>query len=97
MNSTRPKPITLEGRTFPSQSAAARHYGVDTSTIHRWAFMRFDKPPAPKRDPKPVRIEGIFYPSIREAARQLPISYSAIRNRLNSPRWPTYQYEEPHQ
>jgi len=43
---------------------------------------------------KSVSIDGVVYPSINEAARSLNLNPGTIYNRINSPSFPTWKYEE---
>ncbi|HHW37027.1 MAG TPA: hypothetical protein GXX18_07300 [Bacillales bacterium] len=41
---------------------------------------------------KPVIIDNVQYPSASEASRQLGVATATVTNRINSSKFPTYQY-----
>lgn len=84
--------VEVQGRQFPSLSAAARHYGVNEGTAKSrlklgWAIEQIlDIAPKPKRSPPPnainVELEDIVYPSRASAAEAYGIELSAVEGRL---------------
>lgn len=75
----KPKPITINGVEYPSESAAmkALHFNIHS--------MRRERSATVKR--KPIVIDGVYYRSQAEAARALGVSRQAINQRpSNDPR-----------
>ncbi|OZS41604.1 hypothetical protein ASV53_22850 [Photobacterium sanguinicancri] len=82
----------VDGRTFKSRSAAARHYGLEPKLVNErmtkrgWTLSQAlelePRPTAPYR--KGVVIDGIKYSSMREAARKLGVAQSTLMNRIKA-------------
>ena len=82
-------PIDVEGVTYPTFAAAAKHYGVNPQRTY--AIYRKIAFPTPdqivecltrKGSNKPITVEGIEYPSILAASQKYGVAYSVIRDRL---------------
>jgi len=73
-----PRACTIDGVTYPSQTAAAAALGLTRQRIHQLATQ---VPAGPRRQPSPVpvTIDDVVYPSVAEAAKSLGVSYWAAR------------------
>lgn len=83
--STKPQPVEINGKAYPSKSAAARAIGVSDRTLSdrlkkRLTVDELTKPAATKATP--VEIEGQTYPSMAAAGRELGIQSDLLRARL---------------
>jgi hypothetical protein len=84
--------VTVEGKGFPSRTAAARHYGIDPKLVNervtknKWtieqALELVESESAPYS--KIVVIGGVEFSSIREAAKHFDIKQSTLMNRIKS-------------
>ena len=75
---TKPKPVTIEGVTYPSQNAAARAYGVSESSIRK-RIKKNDLQRIGKRYTVSIcSDDGRVFPSARYAAFALSVSYQYI-------------------
>ncbi|CAK2091584.1 hypothetical protein VCRA2123O444_440016 [Vibrio crassostreae] len=84
--------MTVEGLTFSSRSAAARHYGLNPKLVNErvtkfgWILEKALEleahPTTPYR--KKVVIDGTEYSSMRQAARELGVAQSTLMNRIKS-------------
>lgn len=77
-----PKPVTIRGVTYESQSAAARALGVYVraiqSAIERGTLATVGLNMNRRNNGVKVSIDGVLYPSIAEASRQTGISYDTL-------------------
>ena len=81
----------VDGRTFGSRAAAAKHYGVTTQKIcsrmvRGWTFRQalgVDKRKPCKSAPKTIRINGHVFPSFVEAAKHFGLDPETTRARVN--------------
>lgn len=86
------KTLTIEGLTFTSRTAAARHYGLNPKLVNEritkfgWTLEQaLELEPRPKGDyRKKVVIEGTEYSSMRQAARELGVAQSTLMNRIKA-------------
>ena len=86
------KTLTVEGLTFTSRTAAARHYGLNPKLVNErvtkfgWtldqALELEARPTTPYR--KKVVIDGTEYSSMRQAARELGVAQSTLMNRIKA-------------
>ncbi|EDL51442.1 bacteriophage f237 ORF8 [Vibrio mediterranei AK1] len=84
--------LTVEGLTFTSRTAAARHYGLNPKLVNErvtkfgWtldqALELEARPTTPYR--KKVVIDGTEYPSMRQAAKELGVAQSTLMNRIKA-------------
>ena len=84
--------LTVEGLTFTSRTAAARHYGLNPKLVNErvtkfgWtldqALELEARPTTPYR--KKVVIDGTEYSSMRQAARELGVAQSTLMNRIKA-------------
>lgn len=76
----RPKPITIDGVTYASQSAAARAFGVNPVTVSKRVKRGAVGAPQHRTPGRPISIDnGAVLGSIYAAARALQVKPSAIR------------------
>lgn len=86
------KALTVEGLTFTSRTAAARHYGLTPKLVNErvtkfgWTLEQaLELEARPKGDyRKKVVIDGTEYSSMRQAARELGVAQSTLMNRIKS-------------
>ncbi|HCM1364769.1 TPA: hypothetical protein N2903_004072 [Vibrio parahaemolyticus] len=86
------KTLTVEGLTFTSRTAAARHYGLNPKLVNErvtkfgWTLEQaLELEARPKGDyRKKVVIDGIEYSSMRQAARELGVAQSTLMNRIKA-------------
>ncbi|WP_412515004.1 hypothetical protein [Vibrio cyclitrophicus] len=86
------KTLTVEGLTFPSRTAAARHYGLNPKLVNErvtkfgWTLEQaLELEARPKGDyRKKVVIDGTEYSSMRQAAKELGVAQSTLMNRIKS-------------
>ncbi|CAH6969172.1 hypothetical protein FB440_115151 [Vibrio crassostreae] len=84
--------LTVEGLTFTSRTAAARHYGLNPKLVNEriskfgWTLEQaLELEARPKGDyRKKVVIDGIEYSSMRQAAKELGVAQSTLMNRIKS-------------
>ncbi|HCH1198516.1 TPA: hypothetical protein NKQ06_003996 [Vibrio parahaemolyticus] len=84
--------LTVEGLTFTSRTAAARHYGLNPKLVNEritkfgWTLEQaLELEARPKGDyRKKVVIEGSEYSSMRQAARELGVAQSTLMNRIKA-------------
>lgn len=86
------KILIVEGLTFTSRTAAARHYGLNPKLVNErvtkfgWtldqALELEARPTTPYR--KKVVIDGTEYPSMRQAAKELGVAQSTLMNRIKA-------------
>ncbi|MEZ9479902.1 hypothetical protein AB4163_08970 [Vibrio splendidus] len=84
--------LTVEGLTFTSRTAAARHYGLNPKLVNErvtkfgWTLEQAleleARPTTPYR--KKVVIGGTEYPSMRQAAKELGVALSTLMNRIKA-------------
>lgn len=81
------RPVTIQGRKFPSLKAASRHFGVAPSTIHN-AIKRGTSDNIGKGTGKriTVTVEGKTYPSKTDACEALGWSFYRLQNYLSDQR-----------
>ncbi|CAK1803940.1 hypothetical protein VCRA2110O318_160006 [Vibrio crassostreae] len=78
--------LTIEGLTFTSRTAAARHYGLNPKLVNErvtkfgWTLEQAleleARPTTPYR--KKVVIGGTEYPSMRQAAKELGVALKLL-------------------
>jgi len=82
----------VDGRTFKSRSAAARHYGIESKLVNErvtkfgWSLAQAvgaESRPS-KAHSKPVEINGVKYKSVSEAARALGMAKTTLARKLKS-------------
>ena len=86
------KTLTVEGLTFTSRTAAARHYGLNPKLVNEritkfgWTLEQaLELEPRPKGDyRKKVVIDGTEYSSMRQAAKELGVAQSTLMNRIKA-------------
>ncbi|WP_241903418.1 hypothetical protein BCU99_13375 [Vibrio cyclitrophicus] len=86
------KTLTVEGLTFSSRTAAARHYGLNPKLVNErvtkfgWTLEQALELEARPTTPycKEVVIDGTEYPSMRQAARELGVAQSTQMNRIKA-------------
>ncbi|WP_157937862.1 hypothetical protein [Vibrio lentus] len=86
------KTLTVEGLTFTSRTAAARHYGLNPKLVNErvtkfgWTLEQsLELEARPKGNyRKKVVIDGTEYPSMRQAAKELGVAQSTLMNRIKS-------------
>ena len=86
------KTLTVEGLTFTSRTAAARHYGLNPKLVNErvtkfgWTLEQAleleARPTTPYR--KKVVIDGTEYSSMRQAAKELGVAQSTLMNRIKA-------------
>ncbi|MEZ8037603.1 hypothetical protein [Vibrio crassostreae] len=84
--------LTVEGLTFTSRTAAARHYGLNPKLVNErvtkfgWTLEQaLELEARPKGDyRKKVVIDGTEYPSMRQAAKELGVAQSTLMNRMKA-------------
>ncbi|HCH3266390.1 TPA: hypothetical protein NKU17_003963 [Vibrio parahaemolyticus] len=84
--------LTVEGLTFTSRTAAARHYGLNPKLVNEritkfgWTLEQaLELEARPKGDyRKTVVIESSEYSSMRQAARELGVAQSTLMNRIKA-------------
>ncbi|WP_159739610.1 hypothetical protein [Vibrio atypicus] len=84
------KTLTVEGLTFTSRTAAARHYGLNPKLVNErvtkfgWTLEQaLELEARPKGDyRKKVVIDGTEYSSMRQAAKELGVAQSTLMNRI---------------
>ncbi|WP_186175786.1 hypothetical protein [Vibrio jasicida] len=84
--------LTVEGLTFTSRTAAARHYGLNPKLVNEritkfgWTLEQaLELEARPKGDyRKKVVIDGTEYSSMRQAAKELGVAQSTLMNRIKS-------------
>ncbi|EKO4254343.1 hypothetical protein HYN73_15660 [Vibrio parahaemolyticus] len=84
--------LTVEGLTFTSRTAAARHYGLNPKLVNEritkfgWTLEQaLELEARPKGDyRKKVVIESSEYSSMRQAARELGVAQSTLMNRIKA-------------
>jgi hypothetical protein len=84
--------LTVEGLTFTSRTAAARHYGLNPKLVNErvtkfgWTLEQAleleARPTTPYR--KKVVIGGAEYSSMRQAAKELGVAQSTLMNRIKA-------------
>lgn len=95
--------ISVDGVVYESVTEAARITGVGKGTLfYRSGSSKFtnvflikdsdNKIRGKGAKPTPVIISGVIYESMDQAARSLGVSSPTIRNRINSDKWPGYQF-----
>lgn len=67
------RPVTWDGREFPSIAAAARYEGVSSTTMLQWLGLE----PQPAW-PDEVTIRGVTYPTVDAAAKAFNVQRAAI-------------------
>lgn len=78
------RPVTVEGRTFPSLSDAARAFGINPQTAgtrlqRGWPPERvFATPVSRQAPPIAVEVEGRKFPSLNAAARHYGLKVSVV-------------------
>jgi hypothetical protein len=84
-------PVTVEGITFISLNAAARHYGVEEYSVHqrmnRYGFsleeaIGIEYKQKQPRKTNPYEVDGQTFPNFADACRQYGLEDSAVRSRL---------------
>lgn len=86
------KTLTVEGLTFTSRTAAARHYGLNPKLVNErvtkfgWTLEQaLELEARPKGDyRKKVVIDGMEYSSMRQAAKELGVAQSTLMNRIKA-------------
>ncbi|CAK3968121.1 conserved hypothetical protein [Vibrio crassostreae] len=86
------KTLTVEGLTFSSRTADARHYGLNPKLVNErvtkfgWTLEQALELEARPTTPycKEVVIDGTEYPSMRQAARELGVAQSTQMNRIKA-------------
>lgn len=86
------KTLTVEGLTFTSRTAAARHYGLNPKLVNErvtkfgWTLEQaLELEARPKGDyRKKVVIDGTEYSSMRQAAKELGVAQSTLMNRIKA-------------
>ena len=81
----------VDGKTFRSRAAAAKHYGVTTQKVsHRmkrgWTFRQalgIDKRKPSKTAPKTIRINGQIFPSFVAAAKHFGLDPQTTQARVS--------------
>lgn len=77
-----PKPVTIRGVTYKSQSAAARALGVYVraiqSAIQCGTLDTVGLNPNRRNNGVKVFIDGVLYPSVAEAHRRTGVSYHTL-------------------
>lgn len=84
---TTPKPVTINGVTYPSQHAAARALGVTDAAIRK--RLKNGVPLSRKFAKYTVPVgtdDGRVFPSVTEAAHALSVSYAYIKRCLKDDR-----------
>ena len=84
--------VIVEGKEFPSRTAAARHYGIDPKLVNervtknKWTIEQALELVESESGPysKTLIIDGVEFPSMREAARHFGIKQSTLMNRIKS-------------
>lgn len=89
---TAPKTIRINGHTFPSLVAAAKHFGLDPQTVHArvakgWTLKEaLNLKPRKKKtvfhNSLPITVAGVEYPSIAAACRAYDQPISRVQMRL---------------
>jgi hypothetical protein len=82
-----PKPCTIDGTAYPSQSAAAIALGLTKQRIYQIVTSSCPKKTTVKHRSH-VTIDGTIYESIAAAASALGVSYWAARHLARLRRWP---------
>lgn len=83
MPDTTPKPVTINGVTYPSQHAAARALGVSDRAIYK--RLKNGIPLSRKFAKHKVPVgtdDGRVFPSVTEAAHALAVSYAYMKRCL---------------
>lgn len=76
------KSVTIRGKTYPSQIAAARALGVSRQRISQ--IVNKKERPRKERSGFPTVIRGVLYPSQSAAARALGVSANSVSHGLNN-------------
>lgn len=84
------KPCVVEGVRYPSEKAAAEHYGLSHKKVHRrrkrgWALRQalgLDSRRKSKTAPRPIVVEGTAYESLRAAVDHYRLEYGTVVARL---------------
>jgi len=72
------RPCTIQGISYPSQTAAAAALGLTRQRVHQLA-ARTPAGLKPRTTQTPITIDNVVYPSVAEAAASLGVSYWAAR------------------
>ena len=77
---TRPRPVTIRGKTYPSHGAAAADIGTTRAAISQ-AKRRGRLNSVGLSHPASVEttVDGVTYPSRAEASRQTGVPYVSLR------------------
>jgi len=84
--------LIVEGMTFKTRTAVAKHYGIDPKLVHErttkrgWTIEQavgLEEPDSGSYC-KSIEVDGKAYSSMREASRELGISQSTFMNRVKS-------------
>jgi hypothetical protein len=86
----KPRVLTVNGRTFGSMAAAAKHHQVDRQLLvdrlsNGWSVeqaLGLVRPP-PRADHKPVCVSQLVFESLSDAAQYFGLSYDKARGRLS--------------
>lgn len=100
--SSKPVPVTIDGKYYASQLSAADANDVDIATLKQrcksFSFPTWQCESIPKiasRDGRPglikIEIAGTEYRSVNQASKILKISRPTIKRRLKSDEWPEYK------
>lgn len=74
-----PKPVTLEGVTYPSRAAAAKALGIsEPAVLYRLQHEEPGKKWKTRRS-IPTTVDGVTYPSRLAASRATGVSYDKLR------------------
>lgn len=84
------KPCVVEGVRYPSEKAAAEHYGIKNNKVHRrrkrgWTLRQalgLDSRRKPKTAPKRIVVEGTAYESRQAAVDHYGLEYATVSARL---------------
>jgi|SRR5215813_3116519 len=83
-----PKPCTIGGIAYPSQSAAAIALGLTKQRIHQLLTEPYHRQNTTTKARSHVTIDGTAYESTAAAARALGVSYWAARYLVKLGGWP---------
>jgi hypothetical protein len=87
------KKVVVDGRNFPSQSAAAAFYGIDDAVFNmRLNRLGWSPEEAAGLASRPfnrhvIEVEGVIYKSLKSAAEARGVDYKLVHDRFNAKGW----------